>query len=420
MNALRISVCTAALLGLAACGDGGQEPADSDAAMEAAAPAGEAEANRTYQEELMAALLDAQPGDVIEIPAGNFIIERALSLTVDDVTIRGAGMEETVLSFAEQRQGAEGLLVAGADNFTLENLAIEDTEGDGVKVTDGDNITIRGVRVEWTNGPSMENGAYGLYPVQSTDVLVEDSVVIGSSDAGIYVGQSDRIIVRNNRVEYNVAGIEIENSNHADVYGNVATNNTGGILVFNMPNLPRPGAGTRVYDNDVYANNTENFGHPGTPVASVPAGTGIIVNSNDDVEIFDNRLADNQTGHVIISSVFSAGLSELGMSEDFDPYPEGIYIHSNSYEGGGDNPDGELFQALKLAVAGPTGHLPPVLWDGFVDPDKLVDGELPEDLSICAPDAEVVYFDAPDDFANPEIISLDCTLEPLEPVELQR
>ncbi|PWE18910.1 hypothetical protein DDZ18_00750 [Marinicauda salina] len=391
---------------LAACGERGTRDV-SDADSE-------------YQEELRAALIDAEPGDVIEIPAGVFVIERSLSLTVDDVTIRGQGMDETVLSFADQRQGAEGLLVSGADDFTLENLAIEDTIGDAVKITDGTNIVIRGVRVEWTNGPDTENGAYGLYPVQTTNVLIEDSVAIGASDAGIYVGQSDNIVVRNNRAEYNVAGIEIENSNRADVYGNVATNNTGGVLVFNMPNLPRPGAGTRVYDNDVFENNTDNFGHEGTPVASVPAGTGIIVNSNDDVEIFNNRLANNRTAHVIISSLHSAGFSELGVTEDFDPYPEGIYIHDNQYEAGGMNPDSVELHALRVAMFGPTGRIPPVLWDGYVDEAKLVDGRLPPPLRICAPDAAMVNVDAPNDYANPSMVgdANDCILEPLAPVEL--
>ena len=82
-----------------------------------------------------------------------------------------------------------------------------------------------------------ENGAYGIYPVQSSHILIDSSVAIGAADAGIYVGQSSQIIVRNSRAEYNVAGIEIENSTFADVYDNVATNNTGGILVFDLPNL---------------------------------------------------------------------------------------------------------------------------------------------------------------------------------------
>ena len=127
--------------------------------------------------------------------------------------------------------------------------------------------------------------------MQVTNVLIEGSVVKGASDAGIYVGQSTNIIVRDNRAEGNVAGIEIENSTGADVYGNTATGNAGGILVFNMPNLPVPGSKTRVFKNKVTANNHANFGAAGSAVSSVPPGSGVIVNSNDLVEIFDNDIA---------------------------------------------------------------------------------------------------------------------------------
>src|SRR3546814_15841586 len=116
-----------------------------------------------YQKVLQQQLLDAKPGDVIEIPAGRHALDRSLSLRVDGVTIRGAGMDKTVLSFKGQRSGAEGLIV-NADDFTLESLAIEDSKGAGVKVNEGENITIRGVRVEWTNGPDTDHGAYGMYP----------------------------------------------------------------------------------------------------------------------------------------------------------------------------------------------------------------------------------------------------------------
>src|SRR3546814_5024171 len=114
---------------------------------------------------------------------------------------------------------------------------------------------MRRVRAEWTGGPSTDNGAYGLYPVQVDNVLIEDSVVKGASDAGIYVGQSTNIIVRNNRAEGNVAGIEIENSTGADVYGNTTTGNTGGILLFNIPDLPVPASNTRVYRKKSVPNN---------------------------------------------------------------------------------------------------------------------------------------------------------------------
>ena len=189
-----------------------------------------------YQKTLMEALITAERGTVIEIPEGGDI-SRGLSLKMDGVTIRGAGMDKSVLSFKNQIQGSEGLTIT-ADDIRLENFAVEDTVGDAIKINECRNLVIDGVRVEWTNGPETDNGAYGLYPVQCQNVLIE--MLLSRSDAGIYVGQSERAVVRHSRAEYNVAGIEIENTSYADVYANVATNNTGSILVFNMPNLPKP------------------------------------------------------------------------------------------------------------------------------------------------------------------------------------
>ena len=94
------------------------------------------------------------------------------------------------------------------------------------------------LRTEWTGGPKSTNGAYGFYPVESEDVLI-DGCVKQNSDAGIYVGQSKNIIVRNSIAQYNVADIEIENSYYADVYDNLASHNTGGILIFDLPDLPQ-------------------------------------------------------------------------------------------------------------------------------------------------------------------------------------
>lgn len=386
----------AAALAIAGCG-GGQAPAkptDAD-----------------YQKILVQRLLDAKPGEVIEIPAGHFSFDRGLVLRVDGVTLRGAGMDKTVLSFKDQVSGAEGLLVNAGD-FTIERLAIEDSKGDGLKITDGENIVIRGVRVEWTRGPHTDNGAYGLYPVQTRNVLIEDSVVIGASDAGIYVGQSRDIVVRNNRAERNVAGIEIENSIGADVHDNVATDNTGGILVFNMPNLPQVGHTTRVFRNRLAGNNRDNFARKGAAVASVPAGSGLVINSNDRIEIFDNDFEDNRTANVIVSSYWSTGyMNKYGVAKAYDPYPEEIHLHGNRYRGGGESPDGLDLKALKVAMFGLGGRLPDVLWDGFANPDR------PGGPRICVEDAGVDVLDAdgPHKYKDPKIVTarMRCTLPPL-------
>ena len=370
-----------------------------------------------FAEEFRLALETAKPGDVISVPAGVHQFDRSLTLNTDGVTIRGSGMDTTILSFKGQVAGAEGLSV-NASNFTIEDLAIEDTLGDALKVNEGENITIRRIRTEWTNGPDVNNGAYGIYPVQTTNTLVEHSVAIGASDAGIYVGQSQQVIVRNCRAEYNVAGIEIENTIYADVYENIVTNNTGGILVFNMPQIPQRGHSTRVYNNEVYANNTANFAAAGTAVSGVPKGSGIIINSNDKVEVFANNIRDNDTANILISSYFSANYAgQRELADSFDPYPEDISIYDNTFGGGGTAPGRDYLVRVRDAVYGAEGKFPDIIWDGIVNPQR--DPTLPV---ICVNNGEVelLSIDAGNEFANPSVSmqAHACEVEKLSPVTL--
>ena len=400
-----VALAIGVALALSGCGKQGGD----------AAPA-KAEAETGFAAELRNKLLDAKPGDVIEVPAGTFHFDRGLSLRVDGVTLRGQGRDKSILSFKGQKTGAEGLLV-NANGFTLENLAIEDSKGDGFKISQAENVTIRGVRVEWTGGPNTSNGGYGLYPVLCKNVLIEDSVAIGAADSGIYVGQSRDVIVRTSRAERNVAGIEIENTINADVYDNVATGNTGGILVFNMPALTQQGDAIRVFKNKVFQNNLDNFGAKGTPVASVPAGSGVVINSNDNIEIFDNEIADNKTANIIVSSVYSTGYKDDKASGEFDPYPERIYIHDNRLSGGGDSPDRMDFKALKVAMYGLGGSFPDVLFDGYVNPQRK------EGPQICLRSVSgVLNADGPGGYKNPskDAKPYDCTLPSLPAVDLKR
>ena len=234
----------------------------------------EVAAGADAQRRLQEALIVAEPGDVVELGAGRFQLTDGLSLDVNGVTLRGAGMEATVLDFTGQKGAGEGLLVT-SDQVTLRDFAVENPKGDGIKSKGADDIVYYRVRVTWTGGALTTNGAYGIYPVESTSVLIDGCKVSGASDAGIYVGQSKRITVRYSYVENSVAGIEIENSRDALVSTNFVTRNTGGILVFDLPNLPVMGGGNVLIErNLIIGNDTPNFAPKGNIVASVPRGTG--------------------------------------------------------------------------------------------------------------------------------------------------
>jgi len=333
------------------------------------------------QTALQEELILADPNTVIQLEEGVYDLTSGLSLDVEGVTIRGAGMEKTILSFKNQEAGAEGLYIT-SDRVLVEDLAIVDTKGNGLKSHTANDIVIRRVRAEWTGGPKTSNGAYGIYPVNSTNVLVEECVAIGASDAGIYVGQSKNILIRNCSASYNVAGIEVENCYGGEVVGNTATNNTGGILVFDLPDLPmQRGHDIRVHHNKVFDNNTPNFAPKGNIVGSVVTGTGMMIMANENVEVFENEIRDHNTLNIMVNSYLLTGLAIN--DEKYYPYPEKIHIHNNTFGRCGDQPGsggGELF-ALVLGTP-----LPDILWDGVFNAEKYGGEDFHPGQLVCIHD----------------------------------
>ena len=311
------------------------------------------------QEKLQTALLDAKPGDTVAIAAGRYELTDGLSLDIANVTVKGAGPAATILSFKGQKSSGEGFLIT-SNKVTIRDLAVEDSKGDGIKSKGADQISFKNLRVEWTGGPKSTNGAYGVYPVSSTNVLIDHVTVNGASDAGIYVGQSKNIIIKNSTAEFNVAGIEIENSMNADVFDNLATHNAGGILVFDLPNLPQMGGhSTRVFRNKVVQNDTKNFAKKGAIVGDVPTGTGIMVMANRDIHVFGNEIDQNQTAAVMVVS-YTQNYDDL----TYNPLPRDIAVHDNKIGKNGWAPQFPGGDVIAKAIG---GSIPPIVWDGVTN-----------------------------------------------------
>lgn len=305
------------------------------------------------------AFILAESGDTIVFPEGTFNLTDTLTFdgsanNVDGLTIMGHGLKKTVLNFSTSANG-DGMLIQNVKNVTIKHLTVTEAPNNAIKLKDTDGILIEWSGTIWEGELDKDNGAYGLYPVETSNVVVQDNLVRGSADAGVYVGQSDSIVVRRNLALENVAGIEIENSTRADVYDNVAARNTGGLLIFDLPiGNNKYGSGVRVFDNDIKDNNTHNFASVGQfsgGVHIVPPGTGVIVLSTSDVEIYKNTVTNHNTTAVAISSYFLADgnlkKNELAALEDgWNPVPQNIHIHSNELVDYGSKPSGSMVEEL--------------------------------------------------------------------------
>ena len=384
-----------------------------------------------FEKDFQLKLILAEPGDTIKLESGLFPILGTLSMEgKEDIVIRGAGMNGTILSFAGQVEGAQGLSITNCTNITLEDFTVQDAKGDAIKCQYVNGITFRRVKAQWLGGPKPTNGAYGLYPVQCENVLIEHCVAIAASDAGLYVGQSKDIIVRFSEAFDNVAGIEIENSTRADVYGNNVHGNTGGILVFDLPDLAvKEGKQVRIFDNIIKDNNIDNFAPEGNIVGKVPSGTGIMVMATEQVEVFDNTIINNKTAGTAVVSYYIT--EEETKDSQYNPYTSAIYIHNNIYRRAPQIPTLDHDIGLLLFV-----HffrdVPDIIYDGMPDPRYVGDnGLIPDSRRLCIADnheAGYLNLDISKNFEswyspfmadfNTDDNECNCTQEPLPEVIL--
>lgn len=298
-----------------------------------------------------------EDGTTILLGPGTFSLNNEVAINgVSGISLIGAGMDATTLDFSGMQIQGNGVFAVG-DDFLIQDLTVSESPKDGIRVEDSDGVTFRRVRATWAL-PSSSNGAYGLYPVRVQNVIIEDSEALKASDAGIYVGQCTNALVRNNRAAQNVAGIEIENTQFADVYGNIAEDNTGGLVIFDLPGNPVVGHDVYVHDNIVRNNNRANFA-PGGTVAVIPAGTGTFAMASRRVEIADNTYENNDTVDIAIISglvleqdpavwglpaadlVGDPGVLVYDQEGDtvFNYRTHDVWVHDNTHSGSGTNPD---------------------------------------------------------------------------------
>ncbi len=277
------------------------------------------------------AVEDANPGDLIRVYPG--IYSENVYIDKDNIGLQGIVIDGQWPTLDGKGEINDAFLYSG-NGILIENFKIINYKGNGIMGQAGNNFVIR-------NNWIIDTGVYGIFPQFGKNGLVEHNICSKIADAAIYVGMCDNVDVRHNEVFDNVAGIEIENSRHCLVEDNYAHNNTGGILAFVTPGLPiKTTFDVIIRNNFVVNNNHENFGAPGSTVAGIPAGTGILIMAADDVIVENNIITGNKNTGITIVDLAN------GDPKANDPNSEGnpdrVVILDNMMFDNGNDPIGEI------------------------------------------------------------------------------
>jgi parallel beta-helix repeat protein len=320
---------------------------------------------------IQSAVDNAAPGDTIVVPAGVYrenVVINTPGLTIEGrpgATLDGTGLP-----------GSTGIRVRSANpggrlaGFTLRGLHITHYSFTGVLLSGVDGFRL-------TGGTYTDNDEYGVFPVRSSAGRVDHNRVGGSADSGIYIGQSDHILIDHNTVHDNTVGIEVELATVVRVEHNTATGNAVGALVQIVPFLAR----TETRDVYVHANVLSGNRRP-NPVtdpdellARLPGGVGLAIVAADGVTVTANVVSGNPTAGV---GAVALPADIASLDARLDTTPDRLVITGNVIHGNGSAPDPRLGT---LSAAD-------IVWDGTGESNCFTTAPgtttFPTTLPICS------------------------------------
>ncbi|HTN08921.1 parallel beta-helix domain-containing protein [Agriterribacter sp.] len=351
------------------------------------------------ESKIVETLLALEDSTSVLLKQGLYHFDNLSIAQLKHILIKGEGHDKTILDFSGQSQGGEGIRVTDVKGFTIADMAIRDSKGDLIKINNSRDVVVRNLHATWKTADSS-SGGYAIYPVMCKNVLIENCYAEGSSDAGIYVGQTDSAIVRNCKAAKNVAGCEIENTTNALVYDNEFYNNTAGFLIFDLPGLSQRGGHIKAYNNYFHDNNFRNFAKSGSfgtawGVGNASPGSGVIILAASHIELYDNRIINNNSSCISIASGFAVDdKAAEKINDHYFPVPQHIKIYNNTLEMGNEFPApayehhiGKLLVAIeqKLNAGGAqrtNKRIPFIMYDG-VSTNILNKGTAVNPDSIC-------------------------------------
>jgi parallel beta-helix repeat protein len=284
---------------------------------------------------IQAAIDAASPGAVILLRPG--LYAQAVHIATPGLTLMGmAGPDGDAVVLQNPGGAAHGVHVAsGGDGVEIANLTVRGYDRNGIFIRDVNGFSVRNVT-------ALDNGAYGIYPVLSSNGVIRHSHASGHADAGLYIGQSSDVRMEHNTATANVIGLEVSNSVRVVARHNTAYDNSIGILAILLPPAPfrqfLEASHLVVEHNRVHDNNHPNFAPPGSLPSFVPRGSGILMVGFDDSLVEHNTVTGNDWVGIAVGSTATfgqlAGIPIVGI----EPDPDRVVVRHNLVLGNGNAP----------------------------------------------------------------------------------
>jgi nitrous oxidase accessory protein len=249
--------------------------------------------------DLQAAIANAQPGDVIDVPAGKYAgpltIDKSLTLVGHDQPIVSGDKTGTVITI-----NAADVTISG---FVVENSGIEPDQNHsaifanksprtilrdneirqalfGIYLADSPDSTIQNNIVYGNTQLDMGRRGDGLRLWESGGTLIEGNQVLEARDVVLWYSKD--LIIRNNVMRGGRYGIHFMYCQSAHIESNIFTDNSVGIFLMYSDNL--------VIKHNIFEHNRG------------PSGYGLGFKDNDGAVVEENLFLDNRVGIFIDNS----------------------------------------------------------------------------------------------------------------------